>query len=100
MVVLDAYTQSGGERSVAIMAFLLSLQQRVLSPFRAVDEFDVHLDPKNREAVLKMIFSHIRDRPESQYIVITPSQLTVMEKDVHLIFVQNVYGKSSIKEAS
>lgn len=100
MVVLDAYTQSGGERSIAIMTFLLSLQQLVLSPFRAVDEFDVHLDPKNREAVLKMIFSHIRGRPESQYIVITPSQLTVMEKDVHLIFVQNVYGKSSIKEAS
>ena len=100
MVVLDAYTQSGGERGVAVMAFLLSLQQRVLSPFRAVDEFDVHLDPKNREALLKMIFSHIRSKPESQYLVITPSQLTVMESDVHLIFVQNVYSKSSIKMVS
>ena len=100
MVVLDAYTQSGGERGVAVMAFLLSLQQRVLSPFRAIDEFDVHLDPKNREALLKMIFSHIRSKPESQYLVITPSQLTVMESDVHLIFVQNVYSKSSIKMVS
>ncbi|MEE8115424.1 MAG: hypothetical protein V3T23_13855, partial [Nitrososphaerales archaeon] len=83
----------------AVMAFLLSLQQRVISPFRAVDEFDVHLDPKNREAVLKMIFSHIKARAESQYLMITPSQLTVMEKDAHLIFVQNVYGKSSTKTA-
>lgn len=97
MVVLDAYTQSGGERGVSVMAFLLSLQQRVLSPFRAVDEFDVHLDPKNREAVLKMIFSYIRESTDSQYIVITPAQLTVMEKDVHLIFVQNVYGKSAAR---
>jgi len=99
MAILDAYTQSGGERGVAVMAFLLSLQQRVISPFRAVDEFDVHLDPKNREAVLKMIFSHIKARAESQYVMITPSQLTVMEKDAHLIFVQNVYGKSSTKMA-
>ncbi|MFQ5921086.1 MAG: AAA family ATPase [Nitrososphaerales archaeon] len=97
--VLDAYTQSGGERGVAVMAFLLSLQQLVLSPFRAVDEFDVHLDPKNREAVLKMIFSHIKSRPGSQHIVITPSQLTVMDRDAHIIFVQNSYGKSGVKLA-
>ena len=45
---LDAFTQSGGERSIAMMAFLLGLQQHITSPFRAIDEFDVHMDPKNR----------------------------------------------------
>ncbi|MFQ5920636.1 MAG: AAA family ATPase [Nitrososphaerales archaeon] len=97
MAVLDAYTQSGGERGVSVMAFLLSLQQRLLSPFRAIDEFDVHLDPRNREAVLRMIFSHMKSRPESQHIVITPSQLTVMDRDAHIVFVQNTYGRSSVK---
>ena len=48
-------TQSGGERSIALMAFLLALQQHIASPFRAIDEFDVHLDPKNREVISKLI---------------------------------------------
>jgi chromosome segregation ATPase len=30
--VLDPYTQSGGERSVALVAFMLSLQSRIISP--------------------------------------------------------------------
>src|SRR3989304_6672172 len=47
-VALDAYTQSGGERTTATMSFLLALQQHVRSPFRAVDEYDIHMDPKNR----------------------------------------------------
>ena len=45
-VALDAYTQSGGERTTATMGFLLALQQHVRSPFRAVDEYDIHMDPK------------------------------------------------------
>jgi chromosome segregation ATPase len=35
---LDPFTQSGGERSVALMAFILSLQSRIVSPLRAMDE--------------------------------------------------------------
>ena len=54
---LDAFTQSGGERSIAMMAFLLGLQQHITSPFRAIDEFDVHMDPKNRELVTQLIMS-------------------------------------------
>jgi len=54
------------------MAFILSLQTRIVSPMRAMDEFDIHMDPKNREAMFKMILSHIRGRQGSQYLVITP----------------------------
>jgi chromosome segregation ATPase len=96
--VLDAYTQSGGERSVAIIAFLLSLQSNVVSPFRAVDEFDVHMDPRNREAIFRMIFQYVREAPSTQYLVITPSQLTVTDPGAHMIFVQNVRGRSEVKE--
>jgi chromosome segregation protein len=95
--VLNAYTQSGGERTVSIMAFLLSLQQYIMSPFRAVDEFDVHMDPRNREAIFKAIVSTIRESKGVQYLMITPSQIAITEHDAHVIVVQSVQGKSEVK---
>jgi len=94
---LDAYTQSGGERSTATMMFLLALQQHVRSPFRAVDEYDIHMDPKNREIIAQMIVSSIGGS-DSQYLVITPSQVTFAQKDIHVITVQNIEGTSIVKE--
>jgi chromosome segregation ATPase len=98
-VPLNAYTQSGGERSTATITFLLALQQHVHSPFRAVDEYDVHMDPKNREIIANLLVSSIANS-DSQYLAITPSQLTFTGKDVHLITVQNVEGSSLIKEVT
>ncbi|MDG6909248.1 MAG: AAA family ATPase [Nitrososphaerota archaeon] len=95
---LDPFTQSGGERSVALMAFILSLQARIVSPLRAMDEFDIHMDPKNREAMFKMILSQMKQREASQYIVITPSILTVFDRSAHVITVQAVHGASEVKE--
>jgi len=96
-VPLDAYTQSGGERSTATMAFLLALQQHVRSPFRAIDEYDIHMDPKNREIIANLLISSVRGL-DAQYLAITPSQVTFMGKDVHIITVQNVEGTSMVKE--
>jgi chromosome segregation ATPase len=96
-VPLNAYTQSGGERSTATVTFLLALQQHVHSPFRAVDEYDVHMDPKNRETIANLLVSSVTGS-DSQYLAITPSQLTFTDKNVHLITVQNVEGTSLIKE--
>ncbi len=95
---LDPFTQSGGERSVALMAFILSLQARIVSPLRAMDEFDIHMDPKNREAMFKMILAQMKQREASQYIVITPSILTVFDKTAHVIAVQAVHGPTEVKE--
>ena len=95
---LDPFTQSGGERSVALMAFILSLQARIVSPLRAMDEFDIHMDPRNREAMFKMILTQMKQREASQYIVITPSILTVFDKTAHVITVQAVHGPSEVKE--
>lgn len=96
-VALDAYTQSGGERTTATMSFLLALQQHVRSPFRAVDEYDVHMDPRNREMIAKILISTIKDS-STQYVVITPSQVTFAQENANLITVQNVEGKSEVKE--
>jgi len=98
-VPLNAYTQSGGERSIATMTFLLALQQHVQSPFRAVDEYDVHMDPKNREIIANLLVSSVKGL-NAQYLAITPSQVTFTGKDVHIITVQNVEGTSLIKEVA
>jgi chromosome segregation ATPase len=98
-VALDAYTQSGGERTTATMSFLLALQQHVRSPFRAVDEYDIHMDPKNREMIARMLVSLIKDAT-SQYIVITPSQITFAQENANIITVQNVEGKSVVREVA
>jgi chromosome segregation ATPase len=98
-VTLDAYTQSGGERTTATMSFLLALQQHVRSPFRAVDEYDIHMDPKNREMIARMLVSTIKDA-SAQYIVITPSQITFAEENANIITVQNVEGKSVVREVA
>jgi chromosome segregation ATPase len=98
-VPLDAYTQSGGERTTATMSFLLALQRHVRSPFRAVDEYDIHMDPKNRELIAKMLISTVTDG-NAQYVVITPSQITFAEREVNIITVQNVEGKSIIREVA
>jgi len=96
-VPLDAYTQSGGERTTATMSFLLALQQHVRSPFRAVDEYDIHMDPKNRELIAQMLISAVNDS-NAQYVVITPSQITFAKEEVNIITVQNIEGKSIVRE--
>jgi chromosome segregation ATPase len=98
-VPLDAYTQSGGERTTATMSFLLALQQHVRSPFRAVDEYDIHMDPKNRELIGQMLISTVKDA-NTQYIVITPSQITFAKEEVNIITVQNVESESIIREVA
>jgi chromosome segregation ATPase len=98
-VPLDAYTQSGGERTTATMSFLLALQKHVRSPFRAVDEYDIHMDPKNREMIARLLLSMIKDST-SQYIVITPSQITFAQQNANIITVQNVEGESIVQEVA
>ncbi|UCG36007.1 MAG: AAA family ATPase [Candidatus Bathyarchaeota archaeon] len=98
-VPLDAYTQSGGERSMATMSFLLALQQHVKSPFRAVDEYDVHLDPKNRETITNLLIDSVQNL-SSQYIIITPSQITFAERQVHIVTVQNIEGSSRVRDVA
>ncbi|OYT67345.1 MAG: hypothetical protein B6U65_03520, partial [Candidatus Wolframiiraptor sp. EX4484-121] len=93
--LLNAHTHSGGERIVGTLAFLLALQKYVKSPFRAVDEFDVHLDPLNRERMMKLLISTAESEASTQYIIITPGRFSV-EGDVNVLLVQNVGGRSVI----
>jgi len=98
-VPLNIYSQSGGERSTAVMAFLLALQQHIQSPFRAIDEYDVHMDPRNREVIANLLISAVKERTV-QYLAITPNQMYFEGKDIHMITVQNIEGTSTIMEVT
>lgn len=93
--VLDAYTQSGGERTTAIVLFLLALQRFIKSPLRAIDEFDIHMDPRNREVIMSHLINMMRGRGE-QYIVITPGYVTGELKDINVIVVQKTGEFSTV----
>lgn len=99
-VVLDGYSQSGGERTTAVMAFLLATQSFIKSPFRAVDEFDIHMDPRNREVISRLLISSFAGNGDVQCIAITPSPLIPNVKNVNVIVVQNVGGKSIVRSVA
>ncbi|MEM2266056.1 MAG: AAA family ATPase, partial [Candidatus Hadarchaeales archaeon] len=94
--LLDAYTQSGGERTTAIMFFLLALQKQIKSPVRAVDEFETHLDPRNRETIFRSLIEATKGE-KVQYLVITPGYLLGVEEVPNIIMVQNVGGVSQVR---
>lgn len=92
---VDTGEHSGGEKNVTTMAFLLTLQKVRPSPFYLFDEFGIHTDPANREAISKMIKSCSNS---SQYIVITPLRLGIAEQADHIIGVfRDVEDKSRIE---
>ena len=57
------------------------------------------MDPKNREMIARMLVSTIKDAT-AQYVVITPSQITFAQEDANIITVQNVEGKSIVREVA
>ena len=95
----NPYALSGGERTAAIMCFFLALQNHVRSPFRAVDEFDVHMDPRNRDAILSMVFELASRNSGVQYVVITPGPLTKLPESSNVLVVQKVRGRSLVSLA-
>jgi chromosome segregation ATPase len=99
LIPLNIYSQSGGERSTAVMSFLLALQQHVKSPFRAIDEYDIHMDPKNREIIANLLISAV-ESGMTQYLAITPNQMYFEGKDIHIITVQNIEGTSLVREVN
>jgi chromosome segregation ATPase len=99
LVPLDAFTQSGGERSSAVTAFLIALQRHIVSPFRAVDEFDVHMDPSSREAFIRALHTYFKSDNKVQYLVITPGSPAFYDESAHYIMVQKVAMASQIRVA-
>ncbi|XP_034629986.1 structural maintenance of chromosomes protein 5 isoform X1 [Trachemys scripta elegans] len=88
---LTPHHQSGGERSVSTMLYLMALQELNRCPFRVVDEINQGMDPVNERRVFEMVVKTACKESTSQYFFITPKllqNLTYAEK-MTVLFVYN-----------
>ncbi|KAJ3408324.1 Structural maintenance of chromosomes protein 5 [Chytridiales sp. JEL 0842] len=76
---LNAQRQSGGERSVSTIIYLMSLQELSQSPFRVVDEINQGMDPRNERMIHSQIVEAACKKGNSQYFLITPKLLPNLE---------------------
>ncbi|KAL3460623.1 P-loop containing nucleoside triphosphate hydrolase protein [Aspergillus heterothallicus] len=79
--LLDSHRQSGGERAVSTIFYLMALQSLSASPFRVVDEINQGMDPRNERMVHERLVD-IACAPSGdnsgggQYFLITPKLLS------------------------
>ncbi|XP_074631225.1 structural maintenance of chromosomes protein 5-like isoform X2 [Acropora palmata] len=73
--VLTPFHQSGGERSVSTMLYLMALQELTKCPFRVVDEINQGMDPNNERRVFELVVETACRPNTSQYFLITPKLL-------------------------
>lgn len=83
--LLDSHRQSGGERAVSTIFYLMALQSLSRSPFRVVDEINQGMDPRNERMVhgrmVDIAAANEKAVAEgqtggSQYFLITPKLLS------------------------
>ncbi len=74
--VLDSHSQSGGERAVSTVFYMISMQELTTSPFRVVDEINQGMDARNERVVHKHMVQVACQEHTSQYFLITPKLLT------------------------
>uniref|UniRef100_A0A8C0C0X4 Structural maintenance of chromosomes protein 5 n=1 Tax=Buteo japonicus TaxID=224669 RepID=A0A8C0C0X4_9AVES len=88
---LTPYHQSGGEKSVSTMLYLMALQELNRCPFRVVDEINQGMDPMNERRVFELVVKTACKESTSQYFFITPKllqNLTYNDK-MTVLFVYN-----------
>ncbi|MCJ1403788.1 Structural maintenance of chromosomes protein 5 [Xylographa trunciseda] len=67
LTILDSHRQSGGERAVSTIFYLMSLQSLTRSPFRVVDEINQGMDPRNERLVHARMVSIATGNDEQQF---------------------------------
>jgi chromosome segregation protein len=78
---------SGGEKSVAAVAFIFAIQQLFPAPFYIFDEIDAHLDPYNSEKLADLLKEQSTN---SQFICITLRDVFMDRADkLYGVYVQN-----------
>jgi chromosome segregation protein len=87
---------SGGEKSVAAVAFMFAVQDLSPAPFYVFDEVDAHLDIHNAERLADML---LENSSGTQFIVITLRDVVVdRAQEVLGVYIQNGISKiASIK---
>jgi chromosome segregation protein len=78
---------SGGERSVAAIAYLLAIQRFLKAPFYLFDEIDAHLDDLNTSRLAEVLKENAVD---SQFLMISLKDVMVHNADrIYGVFAQN-----------
>lgn len=73
---LGPHVQSGGERAVSTVLYMIALQEFTTAPFRVVDEINQGMDTRNERIVHKAMVENACIENTSQYFLITPKLLT------------------------
>ncbi|XP_068328844.1 structural maintenance of chromosomes protein 5 isoform X2 [Pyrus communis] len=73
--VLSAHHQSGGERSVSTILYLVSLQDLTNCPFRVVDEINQGMDPINERNMFQQLVRAASQPNTPQCFLLTPKLL-------------------------
>jgi len=73
--LLTGTRQSGGERSVTTILYLMTLQGFSKAPFRVVDEINQGMDSKNERLIHAQLVEAASQEGTSQYFLITPKLL-------------------------
>lgn len=77
--VLSAHHQSGGERSVSTILYLVSLQDLANCPFRVVDEINQGMDPINERKMFQQLVQAASQPNTPQCFLLTPKLLPDLE---------------------
>lgn len=94
---LSAQHQSGGERTLSTIMYVMSLLQLSRSPFTLVDEINQGMDPTAERVTHNHIVRLTCQTTASQYFLITPKllpDLAVHELQKVLLVCNGVYGES------
>uniref|UniRef100_A0A7E4ZZ67 Structural maintenance of chromosomes protein 5 n=1 Tax=Panagrellus redivivus TaxID=6233 RepID=A0A7E4ZZ67_PANRE len=96
---LTGQSQSGGERSVSTMLYLMALQELCPVPFRCVDEINQGMDPTNERLVFNMMVDLISGDGhlgKTQYFLLTPKLLPGLNytEKVAIQIIQNTHFMS------
>ncbi|KAF9762967.1 Structural maintenance of chromosomes protein 5 [Nosema granulosis] len=70
--VLSSFRQSGGEKSVSTILYLLALQKIDKAPFRLVDEINQGMDKHNEKSILNILFEMCKTEDSTQFFIISP----------------------------
>jgi chromosome segregation ATPase len=97
--VLSAHHQSGGERSVATILYLVSLQDLTHCPFRVVDEINQGMDPQNERKMFQQLVRAASQLNTPQCFLLTPKLLPNLEY-TEACTILNVMNGPYIEEAA
>lgn len=100
---LSAQHQSGGERTLSTIMYIMSLLQLSRSPFTLVDEINQGMDPTAERVTHNHIVKLTCQPHASQYFLITPKllpDLAVHELQKVLLVNNGLYGESRFSFAA